>query len=67
MKRSDIILDIASTLVHTYTDFMSFDKTQELAELVLDRIEKEGMLPPCSYENIKDHPNMKQIWKWDKE
>ena len=46
MKRSDMIKDIASELVCEYTNFMSFDKAQDLANVILNRIEKEGMCPP---------------------
>lgn len=53
MKRSEMVLNIASELVHSYTNFLSFDKAQELAELILSRIEKDGVLPPAySYLNI---------------
>lgn len=45
MKRSDMVLNIASTIVmHDIT--ITFDKAQDMAEIVLERIEKEGMLPP---------------------
>jgi hypothetical protein len=45
MKRSDMVLNIASTIVmHDIT--ITFDKAQEMAEIILERIEKEGMLPP---------------------
>lgn len=39
MKRSDMILNIASELVHEHINFISFDKAQELAEVILSRIE----------------------------
>lgn len=48
MKRSEMIKNIASELIHEYTNFMSFDKAQELADVVLIRIEQEGMLPPSA-------------------
>ena len=47
-----MVLDIASELVHEHTNFMPFDKAQELAEIVLNRIEKEGMLPPFNEEEF---------------
>lgn len=46
MKRSEIIMNIASELVHEFTNFMAFDDAQEMAEIVLKRIEKDGMIPP---------------------
>lgn len=46
MKRSEMIQIIASELVHEETKFMSFDVAQDLAEVILKRIEAEGMLPP---------------------
>ena len=46
MKRSDVILAIASELVHSDINFVPFNKAQEMAEIILNRIEKEGMLPP---------------------
>lgn len=49
-----MILDIASELVHEYTNFMSFDKAQELAEIILNRIEKEGMRRPLHYKRVDD-------------
>jgi len=43
-----MIEDIASELCHPYSTeiFINFDKALEIAEIVLNRIEKEGMLPP---------------------
>lgn len=46
MKRSEMIEIIASELVQEFTNFMMFNKAQELAEIILSRIEKDGMLPP---------------------
>lgn len=46
MKRSEMIQNIASELVHEWTGFMPFSKAQQLAEIVLKRIEKDGMQPP---------------------
>lgn len=46
MKRSEMIQNIASELIHPNTKFMSYDKALELAEIVLKRIEEDGMLPP---------------------
>ena len=46
MRRSDMILDIASVLVDERTNFMSWDKAQELAEMVLTTVERQGMIPP---------------------
>lgn len=72
MKRSEMVLNIASELVHEYTDFMSFDKAQKLAEIVLNRIEKEAMFPPPiknpkfqGGHNNTIHPYY--INEWDKE
>jgi hypothetical protein len=70
MKRSDMVLDIASELVHEYTNFMSWDKAQELAEIILSRIEKDGMSPP-PYDVMKDRKNdFNQIYmmnRWEDE
>jgi len=53
MKRSEMILNIASELVREESNFISWDKAQILAEHVLKRIEKEGMLPPSQlFKNI---------------
>jgi hypothetical protein len=46
MKRSDMIQNIASELVHEYTNFMSFDKALNMAEIILNRLEIDGMQPP---------------------
>jgi len=51
MKRSEMILNIASELVHEYTNLMPFDKAKELADIVLTRIEREGMYPPATRES----------------
>lgn len=50
MKRSDMILDIASELVREETDFLDFGKALIVAEFVLTRIEKEEMMPPFNEE-----------------
>ena len=62
MKRSEIILCIASELVCDLTNFMPFDKAQELAEIVLNRIEKEGMCPV-----IMDDDGTIESLHWEKE
>lgn len=46
MKKSEMILTIASALIHPYTNFMPWDKAQHLAEIILNEMEKEGMTPP---------------------
>jgi quinol monooxygenase YgiN len=70
MKRSDMLLNIASELVHEHTNFMAWDKAQELAKIVLSRIEKDGMLPP-PYDVMKDRKNdFNQIYmmnRWEDE
>lgn len=72
MKRSEMIQIIASDLVHEYTNFMPFDKVQELAEIVLKRIEGEGMLPPFYHKqvpNLVDAMNEfpEQFFDWENE
>jgi len=55
MKRSEMILNIASELIHEHTNLIPFDKAQDLAEIVLNRIEKDGMLPPIEpYRRVED-------------
>ena len=45
MKRSEMVLKIASEVViHDHT--ITFDKAQDLAEVILGEIEEAGMLPP---------------------
>ena len=72
MKRSEMIEDIASELVHEHTGFISWDKAQELAETVLTRIEDSGMKPP-NWLSIKNNDKplkerTKIIYgKWEKE
>ena len=46
MKRSEMIQTIATELCHPHTSFMAWDKCLHLAEVILKRIEKEGMKPP---------------------
>jgi hypothetical protein len=48
VKRSEMIQDIASELIQG-TNFIPWNTAQELAELVLKRIEKEGMVPNTYY------------------
>lgn len=55
MKRSEMIQNIASELIHPNTNFMSYDKALELAEIVLNRIEREGMLPPNRPELVNNN------------
>lgn len=54
MRRSEMILDIASELVRAESDFIDFGKALALAEYVLDRIEKEGMIPPETEVRLED-------------
>lgn len=54
MKRSEMILDMASELVGEYPN-IPFDKAQDIANVILNRIERAGMLPPIeSYRSIED-------------
>lgn len=53
MRRSDMIKDLASELILAWLDVYEtpeslpgFGKAQELADRILSRAEKEGMLPP---------------------
>ena len=48
MKRSEMLLSIASELVHPHLGFPLWPEAQEMAEIILSRIEKEGMQPPFS-------------------
>jgi hypothetical protein len=54
MKRSEMIENVASELVHEWTGFMPFDKAKQLAEICLNRIEKEGMRKPLKYIKVND-------------
>jgi predicted kinase len=58
MKRSEMILIIASELVHEFTNFMDFDDAQSMAEIVLARVEDEGMLPPYNNSWEPETPRM---------
>ena len=52
MKRSDMIHSIASELLLSWLDLKGlealpdFKEAQQIADLLLQRIEKEGMFPP---------------------
>jgi hypothetical protein len=56
MKRSDMIQDIASYIIIGCCDNdispMAYDKAQNIAELVLEKMENEGMTPPYTYNPI---------------
>ena len=58
MKRSDMIHSIASELLLSWLDVKGleglpdFKEAQQIAELLLVRIEKEGMMPPVHYLQI---------------
>lgn len=71
MKRSEMIQNIASELIHPNTKFMSYDKALELAEIVLKRIEKDGMLPPGYPTNLSGWEIGKggsaYIYEWEPE
>jgi hypothetical protein len=75
MKRSEMLLDIASELVHEHTNFMPWSKAQQMAEIVLSRIEREGMKPPMAevppYQelDLPLDPNPKNVWayQWEPE
>lgn len=56
MKRSDIILNIASEIV-MFNHNINFGTAQDMAEVILIRIEKDGMLPP-SYTYIPGNPDI---------
>ncbi len=45
MKRSEIIQDIATEII-IFDHKIDFSKAQLLGDMILTRIEKEGMLPP---------------------
>lgn len=66
MTRNEMIQNIASELVHEYTNFMSFNKAQAMAEIILARIEQEGMLPP---EAVVDNGQDGKMWsnEWEEE
>jgi hypothetical protein len=50
MKKSDLIQDIASELIISGYDVLDlgigYDKAKVIADILLKRIEKEGMIPP---------------------
>ena len=52
MKRSEMVKSIASELIHSWLDtygiegLPDFKGAQNIAYLLLERIEREGMLPP---------------------
>lgn len=46
MKRREMVENIASELIHELTGFMSWNRALDMADIVLSRIEKEGMTPP---------------------
>lgn len=69
MKRSEMVLNIASELVNDLTNFMPFDKAQCMAEIILTRIQKDGMIPPMSKETETHHGGYVRLWtmKWEPE
>lgn len=69
MKRNDMILNMASEIV-MFDHSITFDKAQDMAGAILDRQEKEGILPP-SYnkpnEVFFDVTTFNKVNEWEKE
>lgn len=53
MKRNDMVLAIASEIVCELPQ-IPFDIAQIIGEAILNRVQKEGMLPPERYEKFND-------------
>ena len=63
-----MILDMATEIV--CYELLSFDKAQELAELILTMQEKKGMQPPkhlLFYENVYGGKSSRTEDSWEKE
>lgn len=68
MKRSDMILDMASQIVIGQCELgmspMNFDKAQEIAERLLSFQERQGMHPP-SYQTEDDEGYLQRSYYID--
>jgi hypothetical protein len=70
MKRSEMVENIASELVIFYPKF-NYDVALELADIILIRIEKDGMLPPPVCGRVKVVINndvgtlILPLWHWE--
>jgi len=54
VRKSEMIQTIASELIHEHTNFMPWDKAQEMAEIILTSVEKKGMRRPLHYIKMED-------------
>lgn len=74
MKRSDVVLNLATELILKALDgripinALNFDDAQDLAEFMLSHVEKAGMLPPRrSYVNPRDSVQIVICNEWEPE
>jgi hypothetical protein len=72
MKKSEMIEDIASEMIREEINFPSFNKAKIVAEHILNRIEKQGMLPPSvqinpNYSNARIPACYKNEWESEDE
>lgn len=72
MKRSEMIWDLASEIIISGLDNgfdIAYDKAQDMADKVLKRAEKEGMLPPKQDKQWpKGNPEINENWRiWEDE
>jgi hypothetical protein len=60
MKRSDMVLDMASYLVCYYPK-IPFNEAQVIADQLLALVEETGMIPPAIY--IKSFDKYDNVWE----
>lgn len=67
MKRSEMLKSIRSTLYSYEPLSRKRNDVTQLANLILEDIEREGMLPPKDYKNDRFHYNDVLNHKWEDE
>ena len=69
MKRSEMIKDIATEII-LFDHKIDFSKAQLLGDMILTRIEKEGMLPPFYKKfdrSLGESKTLIKNYKWEQE
>jgi len=64
MKRSEMIKLMNDTYIKFDTKMST---TRDKMSLILEEMEKVGILPPCRDADVKSEYGYARIWKWSKE
>lgn len=67
MKRSEMIQIIASDLIREALDNPHWNVAQEIAEIILKRIEDQGMVPPQIFKGTDQDVLHAYVNQWDNE